>query len=420
VLKSAAVALAGALFALGVGASEARPAGSDQVTISMVALGAAQPAYDVLISNFEHVYPNITVDPTYVPGSVALYQLEPIELEAGTAPDLLTTTGGCGTPIALCVLVPAGDLAPMVGVRWAKWSPRLLTSLDKYRQGLFAFTPAFAPFGVFTDNALFSRLGLTVPQTFSQLLTLCQKAHAGGTNAVEFGAANPTDVVYLIFGLAAATLYGHDKNWNIQLRAGTVSFEGTPGWHQALQELIDMNNNACFQPGFTGPGVGNPFAQGQGLMSPVTSNLKAILDAANPQFSYSFYPFPGGTSASQVRTFILPNKSLSINAHASPQAQAAAQTFIDFIARPDQDALFARMTGALTPFEFLKGQAPPFMSPSAPMLEGHEWVLNPSVTWWNADILSALETDAIGLLTGQESIDDVLKAMDAAWKQGPS
>jgi hypothetical protein len=27
---------------------------------------------------------------------------------------------------------------------------------------------------------------------------------------------------------------------------------------------------------------------------------------------------------------------------------------------------------------------------------------------------------AIGLVTGQETIDDILKAMDAAWKQGPS
>ena len=29
-------------------------------------------------------------------------------------------------------------------------------------------------------------------------------------------------------------------------------------------------------------------------------------------------------------------------------------------------------------------------------------------------------TDGLGLITGQTSIDDVLNAMDAAWKQGPS
>ena len=181
-----------------------------------------------------------------------------------------------------------------------------------------------------------------------------------------------------------------------------------------------MNNNACFQPGFTSPAVGNPFAQGQGLMSAVVSDLKAGLDAANPQFSYSFHPFPGGTAASQIRTFVHPVTSVSINAHASPQAQAAAQTFINFIARPDQDAQWAQITGALTPFQLLKSEAPTFMSPMAPALKAHEYVPEPAPTWWNADVVVALRTDAIGLVTGQESIDDVLKAMDAAWKQGPS
>ena len=44
----------------------------------------------------------------------------------------------------------------------------------------------------------------------------------------------------------------------------------------------------------------------------------------------------------------------------------------------------------------------------------------PDPTWWNASVLLALQQDGIGLITGQRSIDDVLNAMDAAWKQGPA
>jgi raffinose/stachyose/melibiose transport system substrate-binding protein len=413
-------ALAATVFALGVGASVARPARSDKVTISMLAQQNAQTAFDAVISNFERWYPNINVDVTWATTGTNVFQLEATELAAGNAPDLLETTPGCGTPIAVCVLARAGDLAPMLRAPWTKWSPRLFTSLDKYGQGLFAFTPGFSVFGVFTDNALFARLGLAVPQTFSQLLAVCQKAHAMGAYAMELGAANPTALALLIFDLAAATVYGHEKDWNSRLRAGTVSFDGTPAWHEALQEFIDMSNDACFQPGFTSPGGGGEFVQGQALMTPVTSGQKGQLDAANPQFSYSFYPFPGGTSASQIRTFVTPSAALSINAKASPQAQAAAQTFIDFIARPDQDALWAKTKGSLTPFELLKGQAPPFMSPFAPSLKDHDYVPVPYLTWWNPNVVLALETDAIGLVTGQETIDGVLNAMDVAWKQGPS
>jgi raffinose/stachyose/melibiose transport system substrate-binding protein len=372
--------------------------------------------YDALISNFERAYPNITVVPSYTSTSGVLYQLETIQLAAGNAPDLLYTQPGSGSPVSIVELAKAGDLAPMIKAPWTKRTPRLLTSLDKYHQGLYAFTPGMNVYGVFTDNALFARLGLAVPQTFSQLLALCRKEHAAGTNAMWFDGANTLEPTNLIFGLAVATVYGHDKDWNSQLRAGTVSFDGTPGWHQALREFIDMANNGCFQTGFTGS-AGPGFLGGQALMWAVNSSLKPIDPAP---FSYSFYPFPGGTSPTQMSTWVGPVYSLSINAHASPQAQAAAQTFIDFIAQPRQDALYAKTKGALTPSELLKGHIPAFMSPMAAEIKGHQWVLSPNYFWWNASVLLTLETDAIGLVTGQETIDDVLNAMDAAWRQGPA
>jgi raffinose/stachyose/melibiose transport system substrate-binding protein len=68
----------------------------------------------------------------------------------------------------------------------------------------------------------------------------------------------------------------------------------------------------------------------------------------------------------------------------------------------------------------MKGQLPSFMSGFAPIVSGHQYVINPVETWWNPSVNSTLAQDGIGLLTGQESIDDVLNAMDAAWNQGPA
>jgi raffinose/stachyose/melibiose transport system substrate-binding protein len=110
---------------------------------------------------------------------------------------------------------------------------------------------------------------------------------------------------------------------------------------------------------------------------------------------------------------------VSVNAHSSAQNQAAAQTFVDFIARPAQDRLFAQLTGGLTQYEFLKDQIPAFMSDFATIFTEHEYVVAPSSTWWNPNVWGALTTDGIGLITGQETPDSILQAMDAAWKQGP-
>ena len=131
---------------LGAGAGHAPLArASDSVSISMLAYGNEQPGLAVLIPNFERVYPNISVDVTYAATTPTLYELETTELASGSAPDLLTTYPGCGEPVSVCELAPAGDLAPLVKEPWATRSLPLVTSLSKYGEGLYAFEPEVSP-----------------------------------------------------------------------------------------------------------------------------------------------------------------------------------------------------------------------------------------------------------------------------------
>jgi raffinose/stachyose/melibiose transport system substrate-binding protein len=411
------------LLGLSIGAGAARPASRDAITISMLAYFTEQPGYEILIPNFERVYPNITVDVTYAANPVQEYQLETTELAAGDAPDILATIPGCGTPISVCTLARDGDLAPLVDEPWARRSVPLVTSLGKYGQGLFAFPPEVAPFGIWTNDDRFKQLGLKIPQTFAQLLAVCERAKAAGQAAIVLPGASATSVSRLIADLAVANVYGKDQRWAGELRAGKVTFDGTAGWHQALQQFVDMDNADCFQQGAegtAGPAADLAFAQGQGLMKPALTSVKGTIDSGNPQFGFSHHPFPGGSKPGQTETLLNLSDALGVNAQSSQQAQAAARTFIDFMARPKQDALFAETEGGLTPYEFLKNQIPGYMSDFATVFKQRAYVVNPVETWWNANVLLALQQNQIGLITGQRSIDDVLNAMDAAWKQGPS
>ena len=409
------------LAALAIGPA-ARPTAGDAVTLSMVAYTNQLPALNVVIPNFERVYPNVKINVTYAGTIASLQQLETTELAAGSAPDLLTVQPACGTPISVCVLGKYGDLAPMVSKPWVKWLVPLVTSADKYGAGLFTFSAQISPYGIFTNDPLFRKLGLSVPATFSQLLTVCQKAKAAGMFAIA-SAGDGQGLARLMEALAIAPVYGADPKWTAQLKAGTVTFDGTQGWHTALQELVEMYQNGCFEPGLLGSvsmSAISAFAQGQGLMLTNTSSQKGAVDFDGPQFSYSFHPFPGGSSAGQTTTELNLNFAPSVNAHASAANQAAAQTFIDFLARPKQTALYAGIEGGVTQYQFLKDQVPAFMSSLAPVFKNRRYVVLPEQTWWNAAVTSALDTDVIGVLTGQTTVDGVLNAMDAAWKQGPS
>jgi raffinose/stachyose/melibiose transport system substrate-binding protein len=414
------VVLVVAVFALGIGASEARPARSDQVMISMLALSTDEQGWSALIANFEHAYSNIAVSATYG-SSAAVGQLETTELGAGTAPDLLPVNPGCTGPGSVCELAKAGDLAPMVKVPWAKRSLPLVTSLEKRDGALYAFQPIVSLHGVFTNDGLFAKLGLKVPQTFSQLLAVCKKAQAAGTVAMDLDGASPVTVGFTIQGLVTPLVYGQGTHWTAALRAGTVSFDGTAGWHQALQEFVDMDNAGCFEPGVAGTLDSDTlFAQGQALMTEGDSSHKADIDAAGPRFSYTFHPFPATTAPGQPQTYLHPGPAVGVNAHSSAQNQAAAQTFVNFIALPAQDALYARITGGLTQYEFLKGQIPAFMSDFATVFKDHEYVVQPLLALGSANVSLVFQQDVIGLITGQETPDALLQAMDAAWKQGPS
>jgi len=414
------------LLGLG-GAAGAAPAGpTDTLTIGMVITVNSKPGWDLVIPNFERAYPSIRVDVTYEPNNAALYQVELTELAAGNAPELLTTNPGCGTPIAICALAKAGHLAPMVKKPWASKtrSVPLLNSYTKFGPTLVAFTPQVAPWGIFTNDTLFKRLGLEIPQTYAQLLALCKKAKAAGTVAMILAGGATTTAVFLIEGLAVPLVYAKDRTWTAKLKAGKATFGGSSGWRRALQRYIDMNDAGCFQPGAAGVSSGAAaatlFAQGQSLMFAAASSTQGIVAAASPKFDYSFSPFPSGASPTETTTHLSLQQSLSVNADSSARNQAAAQSFIDFVARPKQNALFARATGGLTEYDLLKGQIPDFMPGFARIFAEQKYVINPSADWWNASVNSALQDNQVGLITGQRSIDDILKAMDVAWKQGPS
>ena len=416
----AVAALAGVMFTLSVAASEARPAGGDQVTLNMLFNGTFGPGWSVLIKNFEHAYPNITVNITYG-SSTQVTTVEETELAAGTAPDLLWVLPGCGGILTACELARAGDLAPMIDKPWAKRSLPVITSLEKLNGALYAFEPVVSPRGIFTNDGLFAKLGLEVPRTFSQLLAVCKKAQADGTWAMDLNGGSPSTVGFTILSLATPLVYGQGTHWTAALKAGRVSFDGTAGWHQALQEFEDMNNAGCFEPGMAGAGNEQAlFAQAQGLMYVGPSSQAGLIDAAGPQFSYTFRPFPATTAPGQPLAFLELNPAVGVNAHSSAQNQAAAQTFVDFVARPKQDALFARISGGLTQDEFLKGQIPPFMSDFATIFTEHDYITQPLLELGNPSVWGALTTDGIGLITGQETPDSILQAMDAAWKQDPS
>jgi raffinose/stachyose/melibiose transport system substrate-binding protein len=418
------VALASlALLTLGVGPGQARPfAEHAAVKLSMYSGQASKPALDILIPSFEQANPGIEIEVSYPPTAAILTQLQTTQLAAGNAPDILFTGPGCGGPTSICRLAPAGHLANMPGKSWIKRATSIAISASKYGPGLYIYSPTVTFEGLWTNDSMFKRLGLKVPQTFPQLLEVCRKAKASGTIPVLLAASQSQVMSQLAGAFALTTVYAKDTKWLQKLRAGTATFAGSPGWHAALQKFIELKNADCFQPGPTGttsPAAEAQFAQGQALMYANMTSKKGVIEAANPQFAFSQHPFPVTAKPDGTTVMLIVGTGWSINAHSSATNQAAAQKFIDFLAQPEQSALYARVNGGLSQEQFKQGRLPGYLSSYAALFKARKYGINPTQTFHNVVVGDALTTYSTGLLTGQTSVDDVLKAMDAAWKLGP-
>src|ERR1700759_3783269 len=106
----------------------------------------------------------------------------------------------------------------MLKVPWATRSLRLVTSINKANGALLGFEPGMTFFGMFTNDALFQKLGLKVPQTFSQLLDVCRKAKADDLVPVFLPGTSSGTVQMFVEDLAIPYVYGPDKHWTAELR----------------------------------------------------------------------------------------------------------------------------------------------------------------------------------------------------------
>jgi raffinose/stachyose/melibiose transport system substrate-binding protein len=412
-----------ALLTLGVGSGHARPVvRGDTVKISMYASSASQPALDVLIPSFEKANPGIDVSVTSPPTTDAIIQLETTQLAAGNAPDVLAVWPGCGTAISVCRLAPAGHLANMPNKPWARRSSSIAVSTSKYGGGLFVYSPAVTFEGLWTNDSLFESLGLKVPQTFPQLLDVCRKAKARATTPVILAASGSLVMQQLVGAFALTTVYAKDRKWLEKRKANRVTFAGTPGWRTALQKMIDLNNAGCYQSGPAGTTSGaaaTQFAQGQALTYANMTSKKGEIQSYAPRFGFSQHPFPITGKPNGSTVMLIVGFGWSVNAHSSKTNQAAAQKLIDYLAQPKQSATYARVNGGLSQEQFNKGKLPRYLSSYARPFNAHKYGVNPVQKWWNAAVGNALTKYGTGLLTGQTSIDETLKAMDVAWQQGP-
>jgi raffinose/stachyose/melibiose transport system substrate-binding protein len=392
-----------------VAKSEAAPSG----TVSLAMATTYKPGFDVLIANFNRIYPDIKIDPSYYVSGAPFTTAISTQFSAGNGSDLVWNTGARTGPTSTWPFAQAGYLTDLSKRPWVKRMYPADKGQYVYKNKVYTYDFGLSVLALPAYNKdFFAENKLSVPKTFPQLLTLCRTISRMGKVPIAWAGGSAAVNTNNLVALAGSTVTGPNPKWLQQRLDHKTTFAGTAGWRRALQMLADMKSANCFARGVEAvqiPQMLQQFASGQAAMMFTYAGLNAQVIGINPNLKIGLFPPPADKAAN---TTVTVQAAGGVGLNSKSANKAAALTFIDFLGRAKQQQLFAKINYLVSPYDALKGNLPGIYGDLKPWFAANKVVSTITAEWPNTSMGTNTGTSIQGLFTGQKSIDDVLKDMD--------
>ncbi|MEY4425449.1 MAG: hypothetical protein RJB56_1076 [Actinomycetota bacterium] len=414
-VASIAVSLltASALVGFGASAQAATAANTFTVNAPTPGGGAASP-YKALVDAFNAAYPQY--EAKLVETATANYPADLVtKLRASNADDIFMVQPGNGVANALLPLVKAKFVADISSTNAKKSNPKGATNVLGVGGKTYAVALDQTAGSMIFNKTVLEADGLTWPTTFAGLLSACKVAREKGKTFFGLAGSMYGNNGLMVMGMSGANVYAKGDAWNVQRAAGKVSFTQSKEWRAVMTQIQQMTAAGCFQDGAAAGG---------------------FVDAIDNRFfagkSYSVF-VPGGTSVAfsnipfmkkyVLKTGIFPgaqrlpvssNYALAVNA--KTKKLAAAKAFINYASTITGQNIYQKVSGNLPVQGVDPAKLPVQFSEIAPYLKSGMTYAFPNQAWGAPEVYIRLGTGIQGLLTGRAIIDQVLLAVDRAWK----
>jgi raffinose/stachyose/melibiose transport system substrate-binding protein len=342
------------------------------------------------------------------------------QLQSGNPPDVFHALAGYSDPVSVFPLASQGKLLDLTGSPWIK---RTLPDIRRFlslKGKMYGMPVSLAVAAIPYNMDVLKSLGIQgPPASWSEVMALCQKAKAAGKVAYALGFGSTSITGTWMQVVMAEDVYVHDPYFTSKRNAGKVKFISSPYWRESFQELVDMKNAGCFQPLPEATSLPQGIAMvatGASASNIGTTGIAALIYQVNPTANIQFAPLPAPDDPKNTTvSYVL---SPNLVASARTAEPSAAKTFINFIARPKQSELYAKVQGGLAPYDLAKGMLPPALQPLAALIKAGHILQVPYAAWPDPAIyLNGIRLSIAGLFTGQRSVDDLLNGLDTLWDQ---
>ena len=338
------------------------------------------------------------------------------QLQGGNAPDLIVVAPGRGQEHAVLPLAEANLLEPLNDGSTAvvpKGSEGLFTLDDK----TYAQPTDLVPVGMVWNTGAADKAGATFPADATGMLDLCRKLAGDGKSFIALAGSVPPNLGLMAMSISATRVYEQTPDWNKQRADGKVTFAQSQGWQDVLKTIDDMNKAGCFQKGAAGGGF-DAITQGivrgtsLGAFVPGGAAQEIMNNAKGVTLQIQAFPAAGGAKPYLLAS---PNYAMSINAKADAGQKAAAQEFLNWLAKPENAAQFTKIEGQV-PIAGVEGaELAPQYEPVKSLLTSGDYAPLPNLEWPNPAVYDALAKGIQGMVAGRGDAQSVLAATDKAW-----
>lgn len=338
------------------------------------------------------------------------------QLQAGNAADVMVLSPGTGQAISVVTLAEAGFLEPLSDAS-ASIIPEGTEALYEVDGEIYGQPTALSPVGLIYNSAGAEEVGIDeYPGTYDDLLAACKTARDGGKSfSVIAGSMPPNTGLYAML-ISATRVYQETPDWNEQRAAGDVAFADSDGWKETLEDIVELNENGCFQDGAAGGTFDNITAGiggGTALTAATPGSAAASIGGATG-LDITVQAFPPADGQAPY-TLASANYAWAINAKSGDGAKSSAQGFLEWAAEPEQAQMYADLANYVPIVGATPENLLPAYAPIGDLLESGSFTGLPNATWPNPEVYDKLGAGVQGLLTGQKTVDQVLEEMDAAW-----
>ena len=407
-VTAGALALAASMMASG-------PATAD-VALTLLSSATAAPALKTAIDKFQSENPGITIEMSTAPDA-NMNVLLPSQLAAGNGADIYVDWPGIYSTQAEGVLAKNGFALDLTGESWAQGLDGTLRELSGY-QGKIYFAPLVKlGFSTTYNKTAVDAAGLTIPNTWSEVLGFCKAASAKGLIPYALGAQTGSQNQMPAMAMGA-TVIDRDLAWTKTRAAGQSTF-ATSGWLTVFEKFKELSDNDCFaKPLGTSEDIARSLlASGKalGFFGP-TSAFHIIQEKTKD--TLVFTAFPASDDPKETLLCVGVGSGLSINA--ATQHPDEAKKFLAFIMQPENNAAYAVATSQVpaTPNDIYKPSDGATAFVVQAIADGKTAPLTNQL-WPNPTIVPEQRKVTQMMLGGQATPKDVADAMDKAWDAQP-